>query len=641
MATRARTLQTQSERIPFYRNVKVLGTLAQVVFVAALVLGILVMYFNVTSALERSRIPASFSFLDSRAGIPIGESLISYSPSDTFARALLVGVLNTLRVALVGVVLATLLGILIGVMRLSKNWLLRQIALVYVETIRNTPLAVQLVFWFYAVLIPLPPLISNPVELPFGAYFSQVGLALPWLYPSYSFNAWLPWLGGALLLYIVFYIFRRVQIRRSERPGNAWLWPLLAALVVAGVGFPLSSQPLPEGTKTDFSPERGRGVVFVDANGDGVQDRGERALPYARVEISVPEGVLAENTQTIVESRRRVQSTFRFSALKERQFSSAEVTFADPQAAQGLSIYYLNFPSSGLVYQDRNGNGEYDNGEEQNPENPNQGGFNGVPLRLTVEGFEQTLTADRTGQFRLPPFQSQAQLGAADEAAAAAASEPPAEETTSRGGDTSSPAGLFGSPSSSLGEGTSSPSDLFGNSGADTAADAPAPIQETVTVLPSGPLVASFPTVPLTSYEGGVQLSAPFLALLLGLVIYTASFISEIVRGGIQAVNKGQREAAKSVGLSDAQTFRLIVFPQALRIILPPLLSQYLNLTKNSSLALLITFVDFFAIGRIIGNQTGATVPIIVIIIGGYLLVSFVFAFILNVVNARFALVER
>ena len=643
MATRTRTLQTESERIPFYRNVKVLGTLAQVIFVTALILGILVMYFNVTSALERSRIPASFGFLDSRAGIPIGESLISYSPSDTFARALLVGVLNTLRVALVGVVLATLLGILIGVMRLSKNWLLRQLALVYVETIRNTPLAVQLVFWFYAVLIPLPPLISNPVELPFGAYFSQVGLALPWLYPSYSFNAWLPWLGGALALFVVFYILRRVQIRRSERPGNAWLLPLLAALVVAGVGFPLASQPLPQGTATDFNADRGRGTVFVDADGDGVRDAGERALPYARVEISVPEAVLAQNTQTIVESRRRVQSTFRFAALRENQFSSAEVTFANPEAAQGLAIYYFNFPSSGLIYRDRNGNGEYDKEEERNLENPNQGGFNGVPLRLSVEGFEETLTADRTGQFRIPPFQSLAQLDAATAAAATAAATPEGEtEAAPSDSGTSSPAGLFGgAESSSAGGDTSSPAGLFGGSGEADAANAPATIDASVNILPSGPLVASFPTVPLTSYEGGVQLSAPFLALLLGLVIYTASFISEIVRGGIQAVNKGQREAAKSVGLSDNQTFNLIVFPQALRIILPPLLSQYLNLTKNSSLALLITFIDFFAIGRIIGNQTGATVPIIVIIIGGYLLVSFIFAFILNVVNARFALVER
>ncbi len=630
MATQVRAQRPQKEHIPFYRNVKILGVLAQLIFLGSLVLGILILYFNVTSALERSRIPADFGFLGSRAGIPIGESLISYSTSDTYARALLVGVLNTLRVALVGVVLATLLGILIGVMRLSKNWLLRQLALVYIETIRNTPLAVQLVFWFYAVLVPLPPLISNPVELPLGSYFSQVGLALPWLYASYTFSAWLPWLLGALALFVGFYLLRRTQLRRSERPGNAWLFPLLAAAIVAGVSFPLSSGTLPVGATTDFAADRGRGTIFVDADGNGVHDQGERALPYSRVQLTIPEGVLAENTENIVESRRRIRSTFRFAALKEREFGEAEVTFADPDAARGLSVHYLNFPSSGLVYRDSNGNGAYDSGEERNKDAA-QGGFNGIPVLLTVRDFRRTLTADQTGQFRIPQFQSEAQL---TEVAA------PAEEGEEGGGDTTSPADLFGGGSED--EGSSSPADLFGGgSSDDEAADGPAPVETALTVLPSGPLVASLPTIPLTSYEGGVQLSAPFLALLLGLVIYTASFIAEIVRGGIQAVNKGQREASKSLGLSDTLTFRLIVFPQALRIILPPLLSQYLNLTKNSSLALLITFVDFFAIGRIIGNQTGATVPIIVIIIAGYLLVSFTFAFIVNVVNARFALVER
>ncbi len=631
MATRMRARGPQ-ERIPFYRNVKLLGVLAQLIFLGALLTGILVLYLNVTSALERSRIPANFAFLGSRAGIPIGESLIRYSTSDTYARAILVGILNTLRVALVGVVLATLLGILVGVMRLSKNWLLRQVALVYIETIRNTPLAVQLVFWFYAVLVPLPPLISNPVELPLGSYFSQVGLALPWLYPSYSFSAWLPWLGVALALFVALYLVRRRQLRRSERPGVAWLLPLVVVAVVAGVGYPLSSRALPPGTVTDFSSDRGRGSVFVDANGDGAHSGDERALPYARVRTQVPEGTLVDNTENIVESRRRVQSTFRFPALKEREFAQAEVTFANPDAAQGLSVHYLNFPSSGLVYRDRNDSGAYDEGEERNLESETQGGFNGVPVHLTVRDFERTVTTDRTGQFRLPLFQSEAQL---TEAAA------PAEEGAAGGGDTTSPADLFGGGDEEE-EDTTSPADLFGGGGSeDEAADEPAPVDATVTPLASGPLVASFPTVPLTSYEGGVQLSAPFLALLLGLVIYTASFIAEIVRGGIQAVNKGQREASKSLGLSDGQTFRLVIFPQALRIILPPLISQYLNLTKNSSLALLITFVDFFAIGRIVGNQTGATVPIIVIIIGGYLLVSFTFSFILNVVNARFALVER
>ena len=641
MATQqARRTEPQTDRIPFYRNVKTLGAIAQLVFVGVLVLGFLVLYFNVTSALERSRIPASFGFLDARAGIPIGESLIDYNTSDTYARALLVGVLNTLRVALVGVVLATLLGILIGVLRLSKNWLLRQIALVYVETIRNTPLAVQLVFWFYAVLIPLPPLISNPVELPFGGYFSQIGLALPWFYPSYTFNAWLPWLGGALALFIALYLFRRWQIRRSELPGNAWLLPLLGALVVAGVGFPLSSSPLPNGTTTEFSAERGRGDVFVDTDGDGARSSDERALPYTRVRFAMPEGFIASNTQSIVESRRRTGGTFRFAALKESEFSEAEVTFANPDAAQGLSIHYFNFPSSGLVYRDANGNSAYERGEERPDEGDGRLGYNGLAVQLRVVDFERTLSADRTGQFRVPQFESSAQLSAAAAVQAEPAPEEDAEAAAPSEDRASSPSDLFGGGEEEQQESSSSPSDLFGG-GSDEADEAPAGVQTEVTPLPSGPLVLSAPTVPVTSYEGGIQFSSPFLALLLGLVIYTASYISEIVRGGILAVNKGQREASKSLGLGDNQTFSLIVFPQALRVILPPLISQYLNLTKNSPLALLITFVDFFAIGRIIGNQTGATVPIIVIIILGYLLVSLTFALVLNIVNDRFALVER
>ena len=641
MATRARTPEPQIDRIPFYRNVKTLGVLAQLVFVGVLVLGLLILYFNVTSALERSRIPASFTFLDARAGIPIGESLIDYSTSDTYARALLVGVLNTLRVALVGVVLATLLGILIGVLRLSKNWLLRQIALVYVETIRNTPLAVQLVFWFYAVLIPLPPLISNPVELPFGGYFSQIGLALPWFYPSYTFTAWLPWLGGALALFALLYLARRWQIRRSELPGNAWLLPLLGALVVAGVGFPLSSSPLPDGTTTEFSAERGRGDVFVDMDGDGARGEGERALPYTRVRFAMPEGFISSNTQSIVESRRRTGGTFRFAALKESEFSEAEVTFANPDAAQGLSIHYFNFPSSGLVYRDANGNGAYDRGEERPDEGDGRLGYNGLAVQLRVVDFERTLSADRTGQFRVPQFESSAQLDAAAAVQAEPVPEEDAETAAPSEDRAGSPSDLFGGGEETEAESSSSPASLFGGGSDEAADEAAAGVVTEVTPLPSGPLVLSAPTVPVTSYEGGVQFSSPFLALLLGLVIYTASYISEIVRGGILAVNSGQREASKSLGLSDNQTFNLVVFPQALRVILPPLISQYLNLTKNSSLALLITFVDFFAIGRIIGNQTGATVPIIVIIILGYLLVSLTFALVLNIVNDRFALVER
>ncbi|MDQ3458590.1 MAG: polar amino acid ABC transporter permease, partial [Deinococcota bacterium] len=125
---RPKRAKRSGPRIPFYRNVKTIGLLLQLLFAAVLAFGVFVLYGNVTSALSRSNLPSDFGFLGSRAGIPIAETPIPYDTNDTYARALLVGIVNTLRVALVGVVLATLLGIVVGVMRLSNNWLLQRIA---------------------------------------------------------------------------------------------------------------------------------------------------------------------------------------------------------------------------------------------------------------------------------------------------------------------------------------------------------------------------------------------------------------------------------------------------------------------------------------------------------------------------------
>ena len=166
-------------------------------------------------------------------------------------------------------------------------------------------------------------------------------------------------------------------------------------------------------------------------------------------------------------------------------------------------------------------------------------------------------------------------------------------------------------------------------------------MQADVTLLESAPLVYSRAFIPVSNYEGGLRLTVNYLAILLALVIYTASFIAEIVRGGIQAVSKGQTEASKALGLSPYQTFNLVVFPQALRIILPPMISQYLNLTKNSSLGALAAYAELFVISSIVANQTGASIPVAIILIISYLVISFVFAFVLNIVNERMALVER
>jgi general L-amino acid transport system permease protein len=143
------------------------------------------------------------------------------------------------------------------------------------------------------------------------------------------------------------------------------------------------------------------------------------------------------------------------------------------------------------------------------------------------------------------------------------------------------------------------------------------------------------------NFSGGLALSTGFTALLLGLVLYTAGFIAEVVRGGIQAVRRGQVEAARALGLSEGDTLRLIVFPQALRVIVPPLTSQYLNLTKNSSLAIAVGYPDLFKVGETMANQTGQPVAVIALVMATYLVISLVTSLLMNVYNRRVQVLER
>ena len=155
------------------------------------------------------------------------------------------------------------------------------------------------------------------------------------------------------------------------------------------------------------------------------------------------------------------------------------------------------------------------------------------------------------------------------------------------------------------------------------------------------PLALDLPQMGKFRPSGGTVLQPEFVALTLGLSIYTASYIAEIVRSGILAVSKGQWEAAGSLGLSRTRTLRLIVIPQAMRVVIPPLTNQYLNLTKNSSLAVAIGYPDFFNVAGTINNQTGQAVEVVAITMAVYLLLSLVTSVFMNWYNARIALVER
>ncbi|HEY64230.1 MAG TPA: ABC transporter permease subunit [Caldilineae bacterium] len=382
--------------VPFWRDVRVLAILTQVVFVLAVALVAGLLYANMTRALAQRGLSLGFGFLRLEAGFEIGEG-IRYSPSDTYGRAFLVGVVNTLLVSGLGIVLATILGVIVGVARLSGNWLLTRIAGAYIELIRNTPLLVQLVFWYFAVILKLPP-VRKSLELPGGIYIHQRGVTLPRLIPTPSFRVWLLFLVAGVILGITLWqILTRYQIRtgRTTRPLT--------------VGF----------------------LVLI-----------------------------------------------------------------------------------------------------------------GLPA-----------------------------------------------------------AGWF----------------LVGGS----------------------PVSWEMPILQRFNFTGGRTLTPEFTALLVGLVIYTAAFIAEIVRGGILAVPRGQLEAARALGLSNAQVLRLVIFPQALRIIIPPLTSQYLNLAKNSSLAIAVGYPDLFAVGGTIANQTGQPVPVIILIMGSYLTMSLVTALFMNWYNRRVQFVVR
>ena len=165
--------------------------------------------------------------------------------------------------------------------------------------------------------------------------------------------------------------------------------------------------------------------------------------------------------------------------------------------------------------------------------------------------------------------------------------------------------------------------------------------QNSLLTLPEPPAILSVPRLIGFNFQGGAAISSAFVALLLGLVLNTGANVAEIVRAGIQSVSKGQTEAAKALGLSEEQRLRLIVLRQALEVIIPRQTSQYLNLIKNSTLALAISYPDFWNISNTTINQSGRAIQIMLIVMGAYLLVSLLVSAFLNWYNAKIVIRER
>jgi len=368
----------------------------QIVIIGVVALVAWYLISNTIANLDARHIATGFAFLDRVAGIPIGESLLPYNPAvNTYGRALLIGVLNTIKVAAIGVVLATILGTLIGIGRLSTNWLLARLTAFYVETLRDIPLLLQLLFW-YTILQGLPAP-RQALHIGSTLFLTNRGLKIAEL-------DWQPADTGAVVAFLIgvcgMVLWSRYADRRQDATGvRPSAWPVALLLLI---GLP---------------------VAIWAAMG----------APFA-----------------------------------------------------------IDYPS--------------------------------------LRGF---------------------------------------------------------------------------------------------------------------NFQGGGTVSPEYFALLIGLVTYTASYIAEIVRSGILAVPKGQWEAAGALGLRNSEVLRQVILPQALRVIIPPMTSQYLNLTKNSSLAVAIGYQDIVSIANTTLNQTGQAIEGIAVIMAVYLTISLSISLFMNWYNARIALVER
>ena len=471
----------------------------------------------------------SFRFLSEPAGYDINQRLIDYNNQHSHLRAAVTGILNTLLVAFLGCITATVLGVLIGVLRLSKNWIVSRLMAVYVETFRNVPVLLWIVF-IMAILIETLPTprdfrgdqASASMWLFDSFAFSNQGVFIPRLVPANYF--WILVLVVIASLLAIRFLSKRadsVQERTGDRPKT-----FLPALGIAIVPFVVVYMAISAITTQ-------REQVFIGVGEDGVQTLADFATAKGRISYCHAGG--------------------------------------DAASLNGLRH---------LVAHD-------------------------VPQRRR-QYFSPSaaMTAMANGKCDLivvPASQADAQLA-----------ELQARMTTK------APAAVL-----------------------QPIADA-----DGTTSLTEGKAIeVEFPAITekgIPRFEGGTHLRNSLIALWIALSLYTAAFIAEIVRAGIMAISQGQTEAASALGLRPKRIMSLVVLPQALRVIIPPLISNYLNLTKNSSLAIAVGYMDIT--GTLMGitlNQTGRELETVLLGMLIYLTISLSISAVMNWYNNKMKLVER
>jgi general L-amino acid transport system permease protein len=493
-----------------WRNATILKWLAQILTVVVVVLLFMWLFGNFATNQEEGISPFSFNFLSEPAGFQLGEGY-TLTP-ETGAQALMVGIVNTFKVAFIGILVATILGVIIGVSRLSGNWLVARFATSYVEFLRNIPLLVQMVFWL-ALLTLLGRLTADTGPIPDLLYVSSKGVAFAFVVPSAGFLQWLLFVIVGIVAARYVKRWRRRLRDETGRETHELSWAIGTFAAIAGIGLAL--HPL-------AGPLRHVWGALESFFG---------SLPVIVVQILLAIAAIAAAAWWIR----------RFLAGLRTPAGMAKLTDDD---------YYRIF-FAGVV------------------------GIVGAVAVFTFGGLVQTL------------------LDAI--------------------------ANVFG--------------------GLESAYHAPVglPVEWSQPTLNIAGDQGQF----VTYGDGGVVFTPAFLAVFVGVTLYTSAFIGEAVRAGILSVPKGQTEAGLASGLTRTQLLRLLVLPQAFRVIIPPVGTQYLNRAKNTSLGLAVGYLEIVGVGNILAAKVGSRASVAVIWMGFYLIMSLTFSWLINVYNRRSQIVER
>jgi His/Glu/Gln/Arg/opine family amino acid ABC transporter permease subunit len=553
----------------FFRDIRVLHIVGQIVFAVILIAAVSAIWTSILASLQSKNLTPNTGFLTNRSGFDISERPSWYSSDSSYADAFRVGVENSLRIISIGLVLTTILGIFGGIFLLSTNWLIRTITRVMVEILRNTPLLVQLIAWYFVVMLSLP-LFQEAITVP------QEGI-LP--------------LSVRFIIYAIVIVGVWLYTRNdlADRPRRALLRNgLIACIVVIEIGFHWA------------------GDVYASRRLDN-----PLALLYFMISAALLVAVWS-NTR---------------SALRWRLLG-----LTGGQLLGGILFYFGILPNNWLAKVEVYPSLLLSKRGLVLPEILPTARFNGwlllVVIGLVLGGalwFYWGRITETTGRTTRRALIVPLLIIAFVLGGWAIVSLQPAPDTITVKQKDGTTANMTIQEASAAG--------LL------TRADEQAYSRAPLLYIP--PVQKISPAGIVSGLQSGAQVTPEYMALLVGLVVYTAAFIAEIVRAGILAVPHGQLEAARALGFSTSQTLSMIIMPQALRVIIPPLGNQYLNLSKNSSLAIAVAFADLVLVTQTIMNQSGQSVTGITMIMLTYLVISLLISAAVNVANRRFQVVTR